>query len=278
MQMIFDMLNEDYVAQLKNKDLSKYEELRLCIDQPLLLRSFEKEERLWPKATRRDLELLIASACRQSIYAHTETLKQGFVTIEGGHRIGICGVGVLQSGRVHTINHISSAVIRMARQIIGTADQLVWKVAGSTLLLGPPGSGKTTLLRDLVRQLSDKRNQRVGLIDERGEISAEVMGVAQFRIGMRTDVLVNVPKAEATMMLLRTMRPQWIAMDEITAPADLEAMEQASYCGVCLLATAHASSVEDLENRLLYQQMMKKRIFRTIVLLRSDKTYKVMEV
>jgi len=243
-----------------------------------MIRCCDREESMWPRVTKEVLQNLIASACRQSVYAYAETLKQGFITLEGGHRIGVCGVGVLHNGRIHTINYISSAVIRIARQIPGVADKIVWNMSGSTLIIGAPGSGKTTLLRDLIRQLSDKRGQRIALVDERGEVSAGVHGLPQFSLGMRTDILINVPKAEGVMMLLRTMRPQWIAVDEITTAEDLIAMEQSSYCGVYLLATAHADSIDDLSNRKLYQRMMEMRIFRTIILLKPDRTYDIVEV
>ena len=144
--------------------------------------------------------------------------------------------------------------------------------------MGSPGNGKTTLLRDIIRQLSDKKYQRIGLADERGEISAAVHGMPQLQVGIRTDVLVNVPKSEAAMMLLRTMHPQWIAMDEVTAPADLDVMEHISYCGVFILATAHASSMEDLKRRPLYRRLMQMDIFKSIVQLKEDKSYQVLGV
>ena len=277
MEHVLELLRQEYREQIKSETFWQIEELRLCVGQPTMIRAGAYENRLWPKATGEDLDQLVRTACRQSIYAHTETLRQGFITIEGGHRIGICGFGVLQGNEVHGITSVSSAVIRIARQVMGCADRLV-ELKGSTLILGAPGSGKTTLLRDLIRQLSDKRFQRIGVADERGELSAAVHGVPQLQVGMRTDILVNIPKAQSTMMLLRTMHPQWIAMDEVTAPADLDAMENISYCGVNLLATAHVLTIEDLKRRPLYRKMMEMKIFQNLVLLHQDKTYEIMEV
>jgi len=278
MDLLTRLLSPEYQDQLKSFDMLDIEEIRMSVGQPLLVRTGRKEQRVWPKSRQSDLEQLIASACRQSVYAYTDTLRQGFITLEGGHRIGVCGFGVIHGKELHTITSVSSAVIRIARQVFGCADGLFQKMKGSTLLLGEPGSGKTTLLRDLVRQMSDRAYLRIGLADERGEVSAAVHGTPQLQIGMRTDTLVNIPKAEAAMMLLRTMHPQWIAMDEITAPADLDAIEHISYCGVNVLATAHAFGIKDLEYRPLYRRMMQMGVFCNVVLLKNDKTYEVLEV
>ncbi len=254
------------------------DELRLNVGRPLSIHAGAAEEQLWPKITQEDLDFILRSACRQSVYAHTETLRHGYLTVEGGHRIGICGFGVVQDGEVRSIRNISSMVIRMAKQILGCADELLPQVDRSVLLVGPPGSGKTTLLRDLVRQLSDRRDQRISLVDERGELSAGVFGVPQLQIGSRTDVLINIPKATAAMMMLRTMAPRWVAMDEITSAEDIYAMEQIAYCGVNVLATAHGSGMEDLDARPLYRQMMEREIFSKIVILDRDKHYQIQEV
>lgn len=278
MRAVLELIKDEHRAQLNAKGLGALEECRLCAGHPLAVRWTGREEWLWPKLTQRDIEAVVQTACRQSVYAHTETLRQGYITIDGGHRVGICGAGVIQDGSVQMIHNVSSVVIRIARQIMGCADGLLDKLTGSALILGPPCSGKTTLLRDLVRQISDRGKMRVGLVDERGELSASVLGVSQLNIGMRTDVLVNVPKATGAMMLLRNMAPQWVAMDEITSPEDIGVMELISYCGVYVLATAHGKSMKDLFARPLYRNMMDKGIFRQVILLGADKSYTVQEV
>lgn len=278
MEWYIELLNEQHAAQLQKKEMFWVEEIRLAAGQPLMLRGMRREEMILPKLSPKDLDRTLQAACRQSIYAHAETLRRGFVTVEGGHRIGVCGYGVMQQGDVQSIRAVSSLVIRIARQIIGCADDLAGSVTESTLILGPPGCGKTTLLRDLVRVLSDKNKQRVALVDERGEISASLFGVPQMQIGVRTDVLINIPKSKAAMMLLRCASPQWIAVDEITSPDDIRTMEEISYCGVSLVATAHALDAEDLIMRPLYRELMSRKIFRHLVILRADKSYTLQEV
>lgn len=278
MEQILPLLPDCYGRQLQTCGWESLEEIRLAAGQPLRLRRSGREEELWPLAGPEDLEDLLRRACRQSVYACVDSLRQGFLTVEGGHRIGVCGAGVMENGAVHTIRSPSSLTIRVAHAAPGCADGLLPSLTESTLLLGPPGSGKTTLLRDAVRQLSDRRRQRVGLADERGEVAACTGGVPQLNVGGRTDVLTAVDKAAAVMMLLRTMNPQWIALDEVTAPADIQALDQAAYCGVRLLATAHGSGLEDLRRRPLYRRLAEAGIFKNVVLLRQDKSYTIEEV
>lgn len=273
-----ELLPGVYREQLTREMLAQAQELRLCAGQPLLLRTGAEEKMLWPSVRQSQLEELVQIACKHSIYAYTETLRQGFVTLEGGHRLGICGFGVSGSTGVQSLKSPSSVLLRIAGAHPGCALALSGMITGSTLILGAPCSGKTTLLRDLVRLLSDRHSQRVGLADERGEVSAAVDGVPQLPVGARTDVLLNIPKAQAAPMLLRTMNPQWIAMDEITAPEDVEAVERCAYCGIKLLATIHADSPEDLCRRPLYRSLMERGVFRWLVWMHPDKSYAIQEV
>lgn len=278
MNQWLDLLPGVYREQLTGDMLEQAEELRLCAGQPLMLRMTGEERMLWPRVRQTQLEELVQVACKHSVYAHTDTLRQGFVTLEGGHRLGICGFGVLGSSGVQSLKAPSSVLLRIAGAHPGCAAALSGQLTGSALILGPPCSGKTTLLRDLIRLLSDHHGQRVGLADERGEVSATVDGIPQLPIGARTDVLVNIPKALAALMLLRTMNPQWIAMDEITAPEDVEAVERCAYCGVKLLTTIHADSPEDLRRRPLYRSLMERGVFQWLIMMHPDKSYAIQEV
>ena len=246
---LLDILGEDYQKALLDIAMDDLCEVRIRTGQPLILSVRGQEIIVWPRVSQQILEDLLQYACRFSMYAYTDMVSRGFIPLPGGHRIGICGSGVLQNGQVKNMTEVTSVSIRIAKDVPGCANSIMSFLHQSTLFAGPPGSGKTTILRDVIRQLSDHRKQRASLVDERGEIASCVRGIPQLEIGMRTDVMSYVPKAEAMIMLLRSMNPQWIAVDEITDPDDVEAMVRASYCGVQMLATAHMTDETDLKKR-----------------------------
>lgn len=256
------------------------EELRLRVGRPMTAVFPQGELSLGTNpVTGRDLEQLLELASRASVHTVSDQLRRGYLTVEGGHRVGLCGTPVLREGQVHGLGRLSSAAIRVARQVTGAAAPVEGELLGpdgtlcSTLILAPPGAGKTTLLRDLIRLASDGVGmvpQRVAVADERGEVAALWNGVPQLDVGERTDVLEGCPKAQALMMLLRAMNPQVLAADEITAPEDVAALISAAGCGVKLLATAHGSGREDLSRRPLYQKLMGAKVFERLLLIHTD--------
>lgn len=218
--------------------------------------------------TKELLQSILSAATEHSLYAAQNTMRQGFITLSGGHRLGLCGTAVEKGGEVMSLRDISSMNLRIARPHRGCADgaaDFLWTHPRSSLIIGAPASGKTTLLRDLLRQLSDRFLWRICVVDERLELACCVGGMPQFQIGAHTDVLSGVGKEKGIEMLLRTMNPQWIALDEITAEADVAAILRASYCGVRFLATAHAVSREELQRRPVYRSLMQARVFENLV-------------
>lgn len=274
-QPILFILPPNFRSQIEDALSSGTEEIRLRAGQAVHMVAANGEQAIGSQIVRaEDLQNILSAACGGSVYAVNDRLKEGFLTLPGGHRMGICGEAVTEHGSIRTIRNISSLSIRIAREYPGIG----FAPKDSTLILGPPGSGKTTLLRDCIRLLSDVGGKRVSLVDERGEIAACTNGIAQFHIGRRTDVLAGCKKEQGIAMLLRSMNPQWIAVDEITKAEDVEALCRSSYCGVRLLATAHADSINDLRNRPVYRVMLEHRIFKQAALLQHNHIFRLEEL
>lgn len=263
------------------------EEIRLRAGQAAALHTIRGETPLssLPPVTPQLLRQVLERATGSSYHSVVDHLRQGCVTAPGGCRIGICGTAAMENGTLVTIRDISSLAIRVARDHPGIAlpflHTLFQKdVLQNTLLLSPPGLGKTSLLRDLIRQLSS-RGLRVAVADERGEIGGMVHGVPAFSLGSQTDILTGAPKEQAAMMLLRTMTPQVIALDEISAPCDSRAAELIADCGTALLATMHAASYEEAASRPLFAPLAARRLFRRVVVItveEGQRRYRVEEI
>jgi len=246
------------------------EEVRLRVGRPPAITLPDGERTAGERpVTARDLERVFELASRASVHSVGESLRHGFVTAPGGFRVGFCGTASVSEGGMTGFRALSSAAIRIPREVKGAADAVMRALFPdfrplSLLIVSPPGGGKTTLLRDVVRQLSDG-GVRVAVADERGEIAASASGIPQMDVGARTDVLDACPRGQAVMTLLRCMAPQMIAMDEITAPEDARALMSAASCGVRLIATAHADSAEDLRARPLYRALLDAGAFDAVV-------------
>lgn len=249
-----------------------------------------------------------------SLYAFEEEIRQGFITVRGGHRVGVAGKVVLEQEKIKTIKQIHFLNIRFAYERKGCADKVIEylieysdkeikysnekmeysnkkdisnkqkdikneqvkikeETIYHTLIISPPGCGKTTLLRDLIRQLSNGTSKRkgmtIGVVDERSEIGASYMGIPQNDLGIRTDVLDCCPKAEGMMMLIRSMAPDVIAVDEIGSNDDVEAIEKAVYCGCRLIGTVHGSSIEELMEKPILKKLLEKQIFKRFIVLEN---------
>lgn len=283
-------------------EYERLQEMRLRAGQPLLLR-YGNEEYFITEAgelkTRTDKPYIVKEneiretmeyISNYSLYAFEEELRQGFITVKGGHRVGIAGKIVLEKEKIKTIKHIHFLNIRFAHERKGCADEIIPYLTENsnqnpmknyqtqichTMIISPPGGGKTTLLRDLVRQLSNgsenRRGMTVGLVDERSEIGACYMGIPQNDLGIRTDVLDCCPKAEGMMMLIRSMAPDIIAVDEIGSSEDMEAIEKAVYCGCRLIGTVHGSSMEELMEKPVLKNILERGIFKRFILLGNSR-------
>ncbi len=248
------------------------QELRLRSGQPPTLVTRSRKILLDRAAGADDINYVINAASQYSPWA-VSTISKGYITASGGHRIGICGETVVQNGVVTGIRTVTSICVRVARdfpEIAGDAS----RYSGSVLIIGPPCSGKTTLLRDLIRQRSNRGNGSIAVMDERAEIFPIVNGCPCYPTGENTDILTGCSKQQGIDMLLRTMGPSCIAVDEITEEADCRSLINAGWSGVTLLATAHAATKSDLYSRPIYRPLISNQLFDTLLVMQRDKSWK----
>lgn len=247
------------------------QELRLRVGQAPQLVLQNRSMVLRTETTEDDLKYVINGASQYSPWA-AATMSEGYLTGPGGHRIGICGQAIRQTGKVTGIKDPVSLCVRTARDFPGIAGSLR-KLQGSVLIIGPPGSGKTTLLRDLIRQRAALGNGSVAVVDERGELFPFLNGRSAYPVELNTDIMSGTGKEEGIEMVLRTMGPACIAVDEISSERDCIALLKAGWSGVSLLATAHAGNLDELKKRPVYRPVLDMKLFDHIVCLKRDKSW-----
>lgn len=244
------------------------EEFRLRVGElpTALIREEERELSGAVRVTRKDLQRVLELATGASPYASAAAIQRGYVSAPGGVRVGFCGRVRAGSGGLWALEGVTSAAVRIPREVRGCASPFCSTPFVSTLIISPPGAGKTTLLRDMVRTLSEK-GYRVALCDERGEISACSGDGFSFSVGRHTDVLIDLPRSQAATQLIRTMNPQILAMDEISDEADMQACRSACGCGVALMATAHGKDLKDVLSRPILGEMLLAGAFSRYILI-----------
>ena len=273
-------------------DRNKIYEIRLRVNAPLIViyqgkeyfltleGELTREEAKAYHVQSEDLKEMLEYISGYSLYAFEEEIRQGFLTIVGGHRVGIAGKTILDGNKIKSLKYISYINLRLSHQIKGCASPILPYIIKNrqichTLIISPPRCGKTTLLRDLIRQVSNGNRYMpgvsVGVVDERSEIAGSYQGIPQNDLGIRTDVLDCCPKAEGMMMLIRSMSPEVVAVDELGDYEDIHAIESVIHCGCKLFATVHGSSIEDIKRKPLLQRLMQEKVFeRYIVLYKKD--------
>ena len=278
------------IERIDIKFLSILEEIRIRENRPLMItlnnRDFfvRNDGKLISTdngayiVTNQDTASILQLISDHSIYAIEEELRNGYITLKGGHRVGFTGKGVLEGGNIKTLKYISGFNFRISREIKGVANKVIPYITNRgevfhTLIISPPQCGKTTLLRDIIRQISDGnttlglRGHKVGVVDERSELAGCYKGVPQNDIGLRTDVLDGCPKAKGMIMLIRSMSPNIIATDEVGTREDIFAIEEALNAGIKIITTVHGKNLEEVSRRPILKDLINNRVFQRIIIL-----------
>ena len=275
-----------------SKEADNIEEVRIRINNPIIISIKGQEYFLNPKGyvtrnikearliTGAEIDSILNHICKCSVYAFEDEVREGYITVAGGHRVGLAGeVVVDENGRIVTIKYVTFMNIRISHEILGVADGVVdFLMQNGTLqnslFISPPGCGKTTMLRDVVRQLSKgnykRRAYKIGVVDERNEIAGGFKGMPQNDLGPRTDVISCLSKKQAMLMLIRSMSPEVLALDEIGGRDDIEAIQYAIKCGVKIIATIHAGSKEELMNKPQVKNLLSEGGFERLVFMERE--------
>lgn len=273
-QIFSNLLQEN--PQIANE----LQEIRIRVDKPIILKLREKDIILQYNILQTEILQIVERLCENSIYAYKNQICEGFITIKGGHRVGLTGSCVIENGKITNIKYISSLNIRIAREVKNCSTRILREIIDienktiyNSIIVAPPGRGKTTILRDIIRRLSDGieeinfRGKTCGVVDERGEIAAMYKGAPQNDVGIRTDIIENVSKNKGIHMLIRTMAPEIIACDEIGSKEDVEAIHYALYSGVKGIFTMHGKNVEDIKNNKQIYELIENREIQKIIFL-----------
>ena len=279
-EMCNKYLCENVRRAVMSRNVERAEEIRLRLNKAVRIKYCDSEERLSYIVSKEDIENIYGRLTQYSPYAFKEEINSGYITVEGGYRIGISGTVIEETGEVRNIKNISSMNIRIAREIKGASNKLLKEIINqeenniyNTLIVSPPGKGKTTILRDAIRQISNGikeinfKGKTCGVVDERGELAACFRGIPQNDIGIRTDVIENVSKSQGIRMLIRSMSPQVIACDEIGSKEDAQAIKYAFTSGVKGIFTMHGGNLQDIKRNPDIDDLIKLGLIEKIFIL-----------
>ena len=266
-------------TKIEKVDFNCLEEIRIREGCPVLYYENGREHITECMADRKMLMEEMEYITSYSLYAYENEMRQGFITVQGGHRVGICGKVIYENGRLRNIQYVSSINIRVSHEVRGCADTIFPTILEGeepvhTLIISPPGRGKTTLLRDMVRQISNGNRfltgKTVGVVDERSEVGACYMGHPCNELGIRTDIMDGCVKTEGMMMLIRSMGPQVLAVDEIGGREEMECIARAMRSGIVVIATVHGSSFEEIQNQEHFKEITAEKMFQRYIVMKRD--------
>ena len=291
MEEILDYLAENIKSEIKKYiyGLHDIEEIRIRANKPIILKNSKGNNILIHIVSKEELQETFQKICEHSIYSYQKQICEGFITIKGGHRVGLTGSCVIENNKIININYISSLNIRIAREKKNTSNNILKYVIDekdikNTLIASKPGCGKTTLLRDLVRKLStgieeyNFKGKTCGIIDERGEIAAMYKGIPQNDIGILSDVLENSSKSDGVRIIIRSMCPDIIVCDEIGKKEDIDAIDYAMCSGVKGIFTVHGNNLNELYLNNEIKNLLDKSIIETIIFLDDKKRGEIKEI
>lgn len=286
-----------YIIEILPEDIRKFfsgnlkiesvEEIRIKCNRKLIYVRNNLECICPYICSKKDIDFILKRISNYSMYAFEEEIRQGYITVCGGHRIGICGVCVMENNKIKTIKHVASINIRISKEIKGCSDKVMPFICHedsiyNTIIISPPRCGKTTLLRDICRNISNGMKntnftgKSVSIIDERSEIAACYKGVPQMEVGIRTDIMDNCPKSQGIMMCIRSMSPEVVICDEIGTVEDVKSILMALNSGVSIITTIHGNSMEDLYQRYVFKELLENKVFKRAIIL--DNKFKMGKV